>query len=261
MICIKHFETKFSFPENGKRRKRKWNIHPILTTHSKAALDKQSILPTPSTSRNPPRPTVFHEDETSKFIKIDTMSNFEELNSSHIVQRDLLLTNQKIRYWVTILLQFVLQYYNLYDKDVALQENVRKASKLTYSALHPGNNKQNVPLPLAIFDETTNAAFKSFFLVRKNVANFLTLINPWWTVVNVRAQFTLNVLANVPVQVDGKADFLFFFANWLEKWTRTSGNTFSFSKQTNDALVRTLHAQSCLITDLQEKIFIFAQYC
>ena len=51
--------------------------------------------------------------------------------------------------------------------------------------------------------------------------------------------------------------FFFFFANRLEKWSRTSGNTFSFSKQTNDALVRILHTQSCLITDLYEEGFIF----
>ena len=83
-----------------------WNLDPIPTVHSKAALDNPSILPTPSTSRNPPRPRVFQEEETSKFLKIDTLSNFEELNSSHIW--DLLLTNQKITFWISILLQFVL---------------------------------------------------------------------------------------------------------------------------------------------------------
>ena len=105
----------------------------------------------------------------------------------------------------------------MYDKDLALQGNLRKAPKLTYSALHPGNNKQSVPLALAIFDETTIAAFKSYFPERKDVADFLTLINSWWTVVNARTQFTSNPLANAPVQGDGKADFLRFFAYWLEK--------------------------------------------
>ena len=133
----------------------------------------------------------------------------------------------------------------------------KKTFKLTYSALHPENNKQNVPLALAIFDETTIAAFKSYFPERKNVADFLTLINSWWTVVNARTQFTSNPLANAPVQGDGKADFLRFFANWSEKWSHTNGNTFSFSKQTNNALVRTLHAQSCLINDLHAEGFIF----
>ena len=49
----------------------------------------------------------------------------------------------------------------------------------------------------------------------------------------------------------------FFFSNRSEKWSRTSGNTFSFSKQTKHALVRILHTQSCLITDLYEEGFIF----
>ena len=36
--------------------------------------------------------------------------------------------------------------------------NLRKASKLFYQALHPGNNKQNVPLALAFFHDSTAAA-------------------------------------------------------------------------------------------------------
>ena len=125
-------------------------------------------------------------------------------------------------------------------------------------ALHSGNKKQNVPWGLAIFHETTIAAFKSYFLERKVVADFLTLINSCWTVVNARTQFTFNLLANAPVQGDGNGDFVpFFFANRFEKWSHTSGNTFSFWKQTSDALVRTLHAQSCLITDLHGEGFIF----
>ena len=63
---------------------------------------------------------------------------------------------------------------------------------------------------LAIFDETTFAAFKSYFPERKDVADFVTLINSWWTVVNARTHFASNPLVNAPVQGDGKADFLFF---------------------------------------------------
>ena len=109
------------------------------------------------------------------------------------------------------MLQFALLYYNLYDNDVALRGNLRKASKLIYSALHSGNNKQNLPWAHAIFHETTIAAFKSYFLERKDVADFLTLTNLWWTVVNARTQFTSNLLANAPFQGEGKADFLRFF--------------------------------------------------
>ena len=38
--------------------------------------------------------------------------------------------------------------YDIYDKDKELKRNLRKAPKLSYQALHPGANKQNVPLAL-----------------------------------------------------------------------------------------------------------------
>ena len=49
--------------------------------------------------------------------------------------------------------------YNIYDKDKELKSNLRKPPKLNYLALHPGNNKQNVPLAL----ETTITAARSYF--------------------------------------------------------------------------------------------------
>ena len=42
----------------------------------------------------------------------------------------------------------------LYDQDLKLQGNFKKALKLTYKALHPSNNKQDVNLALSIFHET-----------------------------------------------------------------------------------------------------------
>lgn len=35
--------------------------------------------------------------------------------------------------------------------------NLKKAPKLTYTATHPRNNKQNVSLVLAVFDETISS--------------------------------------------------------------------------------------------------------
>ena len=46
--------------------------------------------------------------------------------------------------------------HKIYYKDKTLAGNLRKAPKLSYQALHPGNNKQSVPLVL--FQETTIAA-------------------------------------------------------------------------------------------------------
>ena len=45
----------------------------------------------------------------------------------------------------------------VFDEDEKVQANLRKASKLTYKVLHPGD-KQSVPMALAIFDPTTSAA-------------------------------------------------------------------------------------------------------
>ena len=43
----------------------------------------------------------------------------------------------------------------IYECDLKLEANLKKAHKLSYSALHPGNNKQSVPLALTIFHDTT----------------------------------------------------------------------------------------------------------
>ena len=66
--------------------------------------------------------------------------------------------------------------HRVYDKDKELQGNLRKARKLSYKALHPGNNKQDVGLALSIFDEGTIAAFQSYFPERDDCSGFLSLI-------------------------------------------------------------------------------------
>ena len=55
----------------------------------------------------------------------------------------------------------------VFDENEKLHEilkaNLRKANKLTYKVLHPGDNKQSVLLALAIFDPTTFPAIESYF--------------------------------------------------------------------------------------------------
>ena len=43
-------------------------------------------------------------------------------------------------------------FHRVYEKDLAIKCHVKKAPKISYQVLHPGNNKQSVPLTLAIFD-------------------------------------------------------------------------------------------------------------
>ena len=78
----------------------------------------------------------------------------------------------------------------VYDNDEKLNANLRKAPKLTYSTLHPGNNKQNVQLALNIFHETTVAAVKSYFPERTDAAQFLKLVGTWWSITNSKSRYS-----------------------------------------------------------------------
>ena len=57
-------------------------------------------------------------------------------------------------------------FKDVYEEDAELKANLRKAPKLTYEVLHPGHNKQNVNLALAIVYDTTKASIKSYFFSR-----------------------------------------------------------------------------------------------
>ena len=81
-----------------------------------------------------------------------------------------------------------------------LLSNLKKAHKLSYQVLHPGNKKQSVPLALAIFHETTTAAFESYFPEREDASKFLKMINTWWLI--------CNPLGNAVRVGDDKTDFL-----------------------------------------------------
>ena len=67
----------------------------------------------------------------------------------------------------------------LYDKGKDLKGYLRQATELVYQALHPGNNKQNVPLTLAIFHETAINAAKSYYPHWPDISNYLTISNIW----------------------------------------------------------------------------------
>ena len=58
-------------------------------------------------------------------------------------------------------------------KDKELKNNLKKTPKSSYLALHPGNNKHNVRLALAVLHETTITAARSYFPNRRDVASFL----------------------------------------------------------------------------------------
>ena len=138
--------------------------------------------------------------------------------------------------------------HRLYDRDSQLQGNLRKAPKLSYRALHPGNKKQNVPLALSIFDETTIAAIKDYFPERKDMSSFLEIINAWWMIANSKQRFHPNPLGNAVVDGDGKIEFFRKLADWIEKWQESP--YFTLTPHTSSALIATLRAQASLIEDL-----------
>ena len=53
---------------------------------------------------------------------------------------------------------FLSLLHNVHEKDAECQGNLRAASKLSKTVLHSRNNKQSVPVALAIFDPSTRAA-------------------------------------------------------------------------------------------------------
>ena len=105
-----------------------------------------------------------------------------------------------------------------YEKDCALQANLRKAPRLNLKVLHPGNNKQSVPLALAIIHEATTTG-ESHFPEKSNSADFLRLLNIWRIISNSKTQFLPNnPVGNAAIIGDNKPKFLRSFAAWVAKW-------------------------------------------
>ena len=97
--------------------------------------------------------------------------------------------------------------------DEELKINLRKSPKLSYLALHPENNKQNIPLAL----ETTIIAARSYFPNWRDVTSFLEIFNTWWTISNSKA--SPNILRNAVI--NGTKNWVFKSSGRLD-WTNTS---------------------------------------
>ena len=140
--------------------------------------------------------------------------------------------------------------HSIYDQDSKLPANLRKANKLTYRAMHPGNNKQSVNLAISIFQESTIAASKSYFPERKDISGFLSLIHTW-TIVNSQG--------NAVIDGDGKTDFFLSFAEWLNNWSDSP--VFCLTPHTSDALIRTQYAQVLLVEELLNSGYEYVILC
>ena len=145
-------------------------------------------------------------------------------------------------------------FHDVFERDASLHANLREAPKLTAKVLHPGNCKQNVPNALAIFDETTIAAVKSYFPEKASAAAFLTLFSKWWVLSNSKARYsTANYLGNAAVIGDNKQSFLRTMGDWIQNWQENkipNCEKFTQTSQTASAFVRTLKCHASLIEDL-----------
>ena len=144
--------------------------------------------------------------------------------------------------------------HEVHDADSSCSSNLRKANKLNAQALHPGACKQSVPPAVAVFHETTSAALLSYFPQCQSAAEFLQLVNTWWTLSNAKQKYNRNNdIGNAAVLNDQKPEFLRSFADWLVQWRDLkipNAEKFHLSKQTSDALIQTLRCHASLIEDL-----------
>ena len=105
-------------------------------------------------------------------------------------------------------------------------------------------------LALSIFDATTSAAIKSYYLERYDVLGLLKLINLWWTISNSKQRYNTNFrVRDAAIEGDNKPLLLRAFADWLERWQVLQGQSsqkFSRTKQTSPTLVTTLRCTACL---------------
>ena len=106
-----------------------------------------------------------------------------------------------------------------------------------------------MPLALAIFDESTTAAIECNIPEKSDAACFLSAFQKLFVICNAKTQYnTFNMLGNAVICNDSKPEFLLSFATWIEQWSAFP--SFSLTKQTSHALITTLKATSCLVSEL-----------
>ena len=85
-----------------------------------------------------------------------------------------------------------------HEHDLKECGKLRKAPKINFPVLHPGNNKPSVPLALAIFYPTTTAII-SYHPEEIVTPAFLDLFYSWWLIVNSKQRFHPNSIGKAIV--------------------------------------------------------------
>ena len=96
-----------------------------------------------------------------------------------------------------------------------------------------------------------------YFPEKDNSADFLRRLSIWWIISNSKTQFLPNnPLGNATKIGDNKSEFLRSFAAWVAKWQNEKipcFETFTLTKQTSSALIRTLLCYAALIVELLDE--------
>jgi hypothetical protein len=96
---------------------------------------------------------------------------------------------------------------------------VKKAPGLSQKVCYPNNlERQDVNFALQIFNEKTIAA-----ITNEDTKEFLTIINKWWRVVNVKHPDKGKHLRDIyadPIRSSNQINFQFLqaFVSWLQSW-------------------------------------------
>ena len=146
------------------------------------------------------------------------------------------------------------------EKDGLLEAHLKKVPKITSKVLHPGNCKQNGPVTLAIFDETTSAAIVQYFPERKEAAKFLRLFHNLVDYFQLERSFFKSHFGACCEKKWQKTEFLRAMANWLEYWHSgriTNCQRFTITTQIAAALIRTLPCHGILIGKLLDEGYEF----
>ena len=142
------------------------------------------------------------------------------------------------------------EIFYVYEKDSKLQVTFRKASKFTYGAIHPGNKKQSMPLALAIFDESTTGAIKCYFPLAIKCHFFFFSVSK--TLCYMQFQnttlFPIYLKMQLFVMILSQNFYYLLIATKIEQWS--TYQNFSLAKQASQAVITTLKATSCLLSEL-----------
>ena len=138
--------------------------------------------------------------------------------------------------------------HSIHSLDNVQSAHLRLAPKIIYSVLHPGNNKQSVPLALAIFEPTTTTALLQYIPNDTVTPAFLKLFHSWWLIVNAKERYHPNPVGSSLISNDDKIVFLRKMNEWLIEWR--DSKQLGLTKQTFNALICTNNVIADLCSDL-----------